>query len=32
MDYVIGMKNFLNPKGHQNRITVPKDTAILVKG
>ena len=32
IDHVIGIKNFLNPKGHQNRITGSKVTAILLKG
>ena len=32
IDYVIVIKNFLNPKGHQNRISGSKDTAILLKG
>ena len=31
-DYVIMIKNFLNPEGHQNCITGSKVTAILVKG
>ena len=32
IDYVIVVKNFLNPKGHQNCITGSKVTVILVKG
>ena len=32
IDYVIVMKTFLNPEGHQNRITGTKVTAILLKG
>ena len=32
IDYVIVIKNFLNPEGHQNRISGSKVTAILVKG
>ena len=32
MDCVIMIKNFLNPKGHQNHISGSKVTAILVKG
>ena len=32
MDYVIVVKTFLNPEGHQNRITDSKVTAILLKG
>ena len=31
-DYVIGIKNFLNPKAHQNRISGSKVTTILLKG
>ena len=30
-DYVIVIKTFLNPKGHQNRISGSKVTAILLK-
>ena len=30
-DYFIGIKTFLNPEGHQNRITGSKVTAILLK-
>jgi hypothetical protein len=32
IDYGIGIKNILNPEGHQNCITGSKVTAILVKG
>ena len=32
INYVIGIKTFLNPEGHQNRITGSKVTAILLKG
>ena len=32
IDYVIVIKNFLNPKGHQNPISGSKVTAILLKG
>ena len=32
IDYIIGIKTFLNPKGHQNRITGTKVTAILLMG
>jgi hypothetical protein len=32
IDYIIVIKNFLNPEGHQNRISGSKVTAILVKG
>ena len=32
IDYVIVIKNFLHPKGHQNRINGSKVTAILLKG
>ena len=32
IDYVIVIKNFLNPEGHPNRITGSKVTAILLKG
>ena len=32
MDYVIVIKTFLNPKGHQNRNSGSKVTAILMKG
>ena len=32
IDYVIVIKNFLNPEGHQNRITGSKVTGILLKG
>ena len=32
IDYVIVIKNFLNLKGHQNRITGSKVTAILLNG
>ena len=32
IDYVIVMKNILNPKGHQNRISGSKVTNILLKG
>ena len=31
LDYVIGIKTFLNPEGHQNGITGSKVTAILLK-
>ena len=31
IDYVIGIKNFLNPKGHQNLISGSKVTTILLK-
>ena len=31
-DYVIVPKNFLNPEGHQKRISGSKVTAILLKG
>ena len=30
--YVIGIQNFLNPKGHQNSISGSKFTIILLKG
>ena len=32
IDYVIVMKTFLNPEGHQNRISGWKVTAILLEG
>ena len=32
IDYIIVIKNFLNPKGHQNRTNGSKVTAILLKG
>ena len=32
IDYVIVIKNFLNPKGHQNPISGSKVSAILLKG
>ena len=32
IDYVIVIKNFLNPEGHQNPISGLKVTAILLKG
>jgi hypothetical protein len=32
IDYVKVIKNFLNPKGHQNPINGSKVTAILLKG
>ena len=32
IDYVIVIKNFLNPEGHQNRISGSKVTVILLKG
>ena len=32
MDYVIVIKNFLNPEGDQNPISGSKVTAILLKG
>ena len=32
IDYVIVIKNFLNPKGHQNPISGSKVTVILMKG
>ena len=32
INYVLVMKNFLNPKGHQNRFSGSKVTAILLKG
>ena len=32
IDYVIVVKNFLNPEGHQNVISGSKVTAILLKG
>jgi hypothetical protein len=32
IDYVIMIKNFLNPKGHQNPISASKAMAILLKG
>ena len=32
IDYDIGIKNFLNPKGHQHPISGSKVTAILLKG
>ena len=32
IDYVTLIKTFLNPEGHQNRISGSKVTAILVKG
>ena len=31
IDYVMVIKTFLNPEGHQNRITGSKVTAILLK-
>ena len=31
-DYVIVIKTFLSPEGHQNRISGSKVTAILLKG
>ena len=31
IDYVVVVKNFLNPKGHQNPISGSKVTAILLK-
>ena len=31
IDYVIVIKNFLNPEGHQNPISGSKVTAILLK-
>ena len=31
-DYVIVIKNFLNPEGHQNPISSSKVTTILLKG
>ena len=31
-DYLIGIKNFLNLEGHQNRISGSKVTAILLNG
>ena len=32
IDYVIVVKTFLNPEGHQNCITGSKVTAVLLKG
>ena len=32
IDYIIVIKNFLNPEGHQNPISGLKGTAILLKG
>ena len=32
IDYVITIKNFLNPEGHQNPFSGSKVTAILLKG
>ena len=32
IDYVIVIKNFLNPEGHQNPISGSKEVAILLKG
>ena len=32
IDYVIMIKNFLNPEGHQNPFSGSKVTAILLKG
>ena len=32
IDYVIAIKNFLNPEGHQNRNNGSKVTALLVTG
>ena len=32
LDYVIVIKTFLNPEGHQNRISGSKVTAILLEG
>ena len=32
IDYVIVIKNFPNPEGHQNPISGSKLTAILLKG
>ena len=32
IDYVIVIKNFLNPEGHQNPISDSKVKAILLKG
>ena len=32
IDYVIVIKTFLNPEGHQNRISGSNVTAILLKG
>ena len=32
IDYLIVIKNFLNPEGHQNPISRSKVTAILLKG
>ena len=32
IDYVIVIKNFLNPEGHQNPISGSKVMAILLKG
>ena len=32
IDYVIVMKNFQNPEGHQNPISCSKVMAILLKG
>ena len=32
IDYVIAMKSFLNPEGHQNLISGLKVTIILLKG
>ena len=32
LGYVIGIKNFFNPEGHQNCISGSKVTAILLKG
>ena len=32
IDYVIVIKNFLNPEGHQNHINGSKVIAIILKG
>ena len=32
IDYIIMIKNILNPKGHQNPFSGSKVTAILLKG
>ena len=32
IDYVVVIKSYLNPKGHQNPISGSKVTAILLKG
>ena len=32
IDYVIVIKDFINPKGHQNPISGSKVTTILLKG